>query len=66
MFNHYRNQLAFVLLKEGIAFLLETEVHPHCYQELDGEVRNLVDFVLEDVEHHRNYAQLYHQHPWLL
>lgn len=66
MFDDYGDEFALVLLEVGVAFALEAEVHPHGDQELDGEVGDLVDLVLEDVEHHRDYAQLYHQHPRLL
>lgn len=60
------DEFCLVLLEGGVAFLLEAEVHPHRGQELDGEVGDLVGFVLEDVKHHRDYAQAYHQHPRLL
>jgi hypothetical protein len=53
-------------LEIGIAFLFKTKVHPHRYQKLDRKVRYLVSLVLEDVEHHRDYSQLDHLHPWLL
>lgn len=66
MFDDYADELSLVFLEVGVAFLLETEVHPHRDQELDGEVGDLVAFVLEDFEHHRDYAELYHQHPRLL
>lgn len=56
MLDDYADKFTFVLLEEGIAFLLETEVHPHRNQKLDGEVGDLVAFVFEDFEHHRDYA----------
>ena len=52
MFDDYADELSLVLLEVGVAFLLETEVHPHRDQELDGEVGDLVAFVFEDFEHH--------------
>jgi tRNA isopentenyl-2-thiomethyl-A-37 hydroxylase MiaE len=55
-----------MLLKVRVALAFQAQVHPHCDQELNSEVRYLVGLVTEDAEHHGDYAQADHQHSGLL